>query len=157
VRSDAAGSLGRLRPISQQAGYALEQTQNNDASVRVRLAARQALWQYHLVGYRGGRPAEAGGPSMAGEPTVSAPPGPATQRPAQVSAKPVMRSPIPTRESPEPPLASPPANIAPATPVGRPVSQAPTQLIPVNPWLTSPPQNRTAMPAGGGPALPPPD
>ena len=55
VRSEAASSLGRLRPITQQAGYALEQAQNNDAMVRVRLAARQALLQYHLVGYRAGK------------------------------------------------------------------------------------------------------
>src|SRR5437764_142734 len=40
VRSEAATSLGKLRPVSQQAGYALEQAVGNDASVRVRLAAR---------------------------------------------------------------------------------------------------------------------
>src|SRR5215204_5365035 len=47
VRAEAATTLGKLRPISQQAGYALEQAQNNDAVMRVRMAARQALWQYH--------------------------------------------------------------------------------------------------------------
>src|SRR5438477_520352 len=37
VRVEAAASLGKLRPISQQAGYALEQAQNTDSSMRVRL------------------------------------------------------------------------------------------------------------------------
>jgi hypothetical protein len=60
VRSEAAASLGKLRPISQQAGYALEQAQNNDGSLRVRLAARQALFQYHIVGYRSGKPENSG-------------------------------------------------------------------------------------------------
>lgn len=158
VRSDAANSLGRLRPISQQTGYALELAQNNDASVRVRLAARQALWQYHLVGYRGGKPADAAGPSMPGLPTVSAPPGPATQQPAaHITSKPVVRGPASSRESPEPPLANPPANLVPAMPVGRPISQAPAQLIPVNPWLAPPPKNEASVPPGAGPALLPPE
>jgi hypothetical protein len=158
VRSDAASSLGKLRPISQQAGYALEQSQNNDASVRVRLAARQALWQYHLVGYRGGKPADAAGPNMPPDPTISAPPGPATQRPmSQANARPVLRGPGSSRESPEPPLATPPAGAVPAMPVGRPTSRAPAQLIPVNPWLTPPPQAQNSTPPVAGPTLAPPE
>src|SRR5437764_6834224 len=82
VRSEAAASLGKLRPISQQAGFALEQAQNNDGSMRVRMAARSALLQYHLVGYRGGRPEPPAEKDAAA--TVSAPPGPSTPaRPQQ--------------------------------------------------------------------------
>src|SRR5262245_1467923 len=75
VRAEAATTLGKLRPISQQAGYALEQSQNNDAAMRVRMAARQSLWQYHLVGYRGGKSPD-GTPapdSAAGMPRPAAP------------------------------------------------------------------------------------
>src|SRR5437660_6213362 len=40
VRSQAANSISKLRPISQQAGFALEQALQNDSSWRVRIAAR---------------------------------------------------------------------------------------------------------------------
>jgi hypothetical protein len=52
VRAEAAQSLGKMRPISQQAGMALEQALANDASMRVRLQARSSLLQYHWSGYR---------------------------------------------------------------------------------------------------------
>src|SRR5579875_1752536 len=52
VRAEAAQSLGKIRPISQQAGMALEQALANDSSMRVRLQARSALLQYHWSGYR---------------------------------------------------------------------------------------------------------
>jgi len=51
VRAEAAQTLGKLRPISQQAGLALEQALSNDASMRVRLQARSSLLQYHWSGY----------------------------------------------------------------------------------------------------------
>ncbi|HZV07310.1 MAG TPA: HEAT repeat domain-containing protein [Gemmataceae bacterium] len=52
VRTEAAQSLGKMRPISQQAGMALEQALANDSSMRVRLQARSSLLQYHWSGYR---------------------------------------------------------------------------------------------------------
>src|SRR5262245_22958723 len=58
VRAESASTIAKLRPISQQAGFALEQAASNDPAMRVRMAARQALWQYHLVGYRSGKPDE---------------------------------------------------------------------------------------------------
>src|SRR5436190_13190718 len=73
VRSEVATSIGKLRPISQQAGYALEQATANDGSMRVRMSARQALWQYHLIGYRSGKPTEMAAPPAT--PVVAAPPG----------------------------------------------------------------------------------
>jgi len=51
VRAEAAQSLGKLRPISQQAGMALEHALANDSSMRVRLQARSSLLQYHWAGY----------------------------------------------------------------------------------------------------------
>jgi hypothetical protein len=53
VRAEAAQSLGKIRPISQQAGLALEQALTGDASMRVRLQARSSLLQYHWSGYHG--------------------------------------------------------------------------------------------------------
>jgi hypothetical protein len=52
VRAEAAQSLGKIRPITQQAGLALEQALANDSSMRVRLQARSSLLQYHWSGYR---------------------------------------------------------------------------------------------------------
>jgi hypothetical protein len=51
VRAEAAQSIGKIRPISQQAGLALEQALTNDSSMRVRLQARSSLLQYHWSGY----------------------------------------------------------------------------------------------------------
>jgi hypothetical protein len=182
VRANVAESLGKLRPISQKVGYALEQAVANDGSMRVRLAARQALWQYHFVGYRSGRPTPepaTGG----GEPAVSAPPGPSTpaasmQRPAppRVAQAPHGQY----RETPEPPLADPLPAVAgggglmPAIPVSRPNTGLPTagRLIPVNPPRLQPAPASPVVPAepekagtpsspanpdsGDGPPLPPP-
>src|SRR5262249_24186660 len=51
VRAEAAQSLGKLRPVSQQAGMALEQALAKGPSMRVRLQARSSLLQYHWAGY----------------------------------------------------------------------------------------------------------
>jgi HEAT repeats len=147
VRSEAATSLGKLRPISQQAGFALEQATANDGSMRVRMAARQALWQYHLVGYRSGKPVEM--PARPAEPAVSAPPGPSTPAAAMArTSKRVATGPF--RETPEPPLAEPlPAQPAPtvaSTPAPPQRVPSPAALVPVNtPKTTAPP----AVPASG--------
>lgn len=52
VRVEAARSLGRLRPISQVGGQALEHALNKDSAMRVRLQARSSLLQYRWRGYR---------------------------------------------------------------------------------------------------------
>ncbi len=77
VRSAAAESLGRIRPISREVGYALEQARATDDSMRVRWAARTALWQYHLVGYRSQGEPKASPPigQQTGEPPLADPPG----------------------------------------------------------------------------------
>jgi hypothetical protein len=178
VRSEAAASLGKLRPISQQAGYALEQAQANDGAMRVRLSARQSLWQYHLVGYRSGKPPENPANANKASATVSAPPGPSTPAAAMPRSPAPRGTPNYARETPEPPLAVPPSAgpaSPPAVPVSRPKSLAPTQLVPVNPPKlqpapSAPPAAKSApaeapppplkltpeTPKGDGPPLPPP-
>jgi hypothetical protein len=119
VRAESASTIAKLRPINQQAGFALEQASANDPSLRVRVAAKQALWQYHLVGYRSGRPAETAdakrGPQL---PPVTA------ARPGQphVSAKNPRTGGV---ETAEPPLADSPADKTESLP-----SHAPPKLIP---------------------------
>lgn len=151
VRAEAATSLGKMRPISQQAGYALEQAQNNDGQMRVRLAARQSLWQYHLVGYRGGKADAPAAPSM--DATASSP-RPAT--PARGGSAPHYAGLL--RETAEPPLADAPPRPATAPPAP-PTRTAPPARVPV----TNPPRALAPMPpaappaqATDGPALPPP-
>lgn len=154
VRAEAASTLGKLRPISQQAGYALEQAQVNDGSMRVRLAARQALFQYHFVGYRGGKPDEnkdntqpvsgsAGTNSQSGlQGLVKTP---------QTPTRTIMTPQGPIRETAEPPLADPPVIVkrpTPATAVARPKGEAPVQLAPA--------QTPKLVPVPDGPGLPPP-
>jgi hypothetical protein len=177
VRAEVAESLGRLRPVTQKAGYALEQALANDGSMRVRMSARSALWQYNLFGYRSGKPADNPANGAGPDTGMAAPPGPSTpatamrRPPATARAGHVQQAPF--RETPEPPLADPvPPMIAvgdrstgqvPATPAARPQSGLPpAKLIPVNPPRLQPvpaapaSRQRPAAPNADGPALPPP-
>jgi len=138
VRSEVATSIGKLRPISQQAGYALEQATANDGSMRVRMSARQALWQYHLVGYRSGKPTEMSAPPAA--PVVAAAPAPSA--PAGTTRVTQRVAAGQFRETPEPPLAEPlpaPATTAPASPPPQPRG-------PANPSKSSNPPRPIAPP-----------
>jgi hypothetical protein len=58
VRAEAASSLGKIRPVSQSAGLALEQAVSNDTSMSVRLQARSALFGYRWAGYKSVRKEE---------------------------------------------------------------------------------------------------
>jgi hypothetical protein len=140
VRTEAATSLGKVRPISQQAGYALEQALNNDASMRVRMAARQALWSYHITGYRTTKPPE--------------PASDAATRPNQANGR-TGNARLTGRESPEPPLAVSPS--APALP--RPQTVVPIAPNPMRedmrPAAPSPSAPRGTAVETDGPALPP--
>lgn len=141
VRAEAASTIARLRPINPQAGYALEQAAANDPALRVRMTARQSLWQYNLLGYRSssGRAPDA----FAQTPALPVAPAPSPGRP-HVAAKPPRGMP---RETGEPPLADDPA--------------ASTSLKPVPPpTLMKPPASSTkpAKPAEPeGPSLGPPN
>jgi hypothetical protein len=146
VRSEAAETLGKVRPITSQAGYALEQVQNNDSSMRVRLAAKQALWHYHLAGYRGGNAKDgpqSSEPPLAGPNSGSPaagnrqpPPPQVNNRRTPTSVQPVSRGGI--RETAEPPLAAPSE--------ARPVMPAP-------PIITTPPSPPRSL--SHGPIDPP--
>jgi hypothetical protein len=52
VRAEAAATLSKFRPISQDVGMALERA-TKDSSFRVRWQARSSLMSYRLAGYRG--------------------------------------------------------------------------------------------------------
>ncbi len=52
VRAEAAQSLGKIRPVSDPVGEALEQSLAKDSSMRVRLQARSALLQYRWSGWK---------------------------------------------------------------------------------------------------------
>jgi hypothetical protein len=140
VRAEAAQSLGKLRPISQQAGMALEQALNSDASMRVRLQARSSLLQYHWSGYRGGikkddlthqtkEPPLADDKALPIISTTTLPPVPGRLTPQPVpgtqttsgyrpaSTPPAPFPPVPMRPTgKEPPLAPAPAPMPPTTP-----------------------------------------
>ncbi len=72
VRSEAAQSLGSLRPISQAAGLALEEALAKDSSMMVRLQARRALLSYRWAGYRSVKKDEVAMPSTKEPPLADA-------------------------------------------------------------------------------------
>ena len=106
VRAEAAESLGKLRGIHQEAGWALEQAVSKDASMRVRLQARSALLMYHMSGYHGGKHEEA--PAVQTKEPPLAEPAPSAAKPA-----PAVRGTPQRTETAPPPLAPP---LVPTTP-----------------------------------------
>jgi hypothetical protein len=144
VRAEAAQSLGKLRPVSQQAGMALEQALAKDSSMRVRLQARSALVQYHWSGYHGPKKDEP--PIQTKEPPV-APPVIQTKEPP-LALPPPMTKPPPPRIVPQPaPSPTPPAT---SSPGAKPLPAGPVQppLVPTEPPILEPPPK--------GPELTPP-
>lgn len=141
VRVEAAQALGRIRPVSQVVGDALEQALARDGSMRVRLQARSQLLQYQLAGYRAGKKPDV--------PTVNS-----TREPPLAQ---------PDRQPPPVTTAPPPAApVRASTPVIRPTPQAPVRnsqsLTPPVPMTKEPPlapPPPAPAPAGGeGPELP---
>jgi len=115
VRSEAAESLGKLRPVSKQAGWALEQALEKDPSTRVRMQARYTLLQYHWAGYKSSGKESA--VSETKEPPLSAGDG---QKPiATTPSRKQQKALKPGNETPAPPLAPaespPPPRLAPAS------------------------------------------
>jgi hypothetical protein len=51
VRSEAAQTLSKLRPVSREVAEALEHARDKDASLRVRMQARNSLLSYHWAGW----------------------------------------------------------------------------------------------------------
>jgi hypothetical protein len=161
VRTEAVQTLGRLRPVSQLVGQALEQARDKDASMRVRVQARKELLSYHWHGYRSGKPEEGTPATKEGAPSLKepplAPPAPTTPDGRSVGRNATQAfPPIPL---PDPSLGTDPRRIPPAAP-------APTVSLPLpqqGPQLPlpqqAPPAQPTEAPARAtGPALPlPPD
>jgi hypothetical protein len=120
VRAEAAQSLGKLRPVSREAGQALEQALHNDPSIRVRLQSRSALIQYHLSGYHGGKDTPPPEPAAKDPPDMPPAVNTSAKPPQRIVPQPVPTPPRPTTK--EPPLA-PPVN--PAPPPATPPTPAP--------------------------------
>ena len=72
VRADAAEALGKIKPVTQPVALALEAVQANDPTPAVRDAAKSALFQYHLNGYRSANAAPTG-TAQSSEPPFAAP------------------------------------------------------------------------------------
>lgn len=150
VRLEALSTLGKVRPISQSAGQAIEKAAAGDESWRIRLHARSVLVGYRLAGYSSKTGAEKG--------TVTAMPT-SLPRPRRVTtAEPPLADP-PARTT-EPPLlnvpqsAEPPVGglAPPAVPFPPPGTGAPALLVP------SAPSGPVLMAPGAavvGPTLPP--
>jgi hypothetical protein len=85
VRSDAADAIRQLKLVIPLAGLALETAAESDSSPHVRDAARQALWEYHLAGYRSAKGAD-GFAGQTPEPPLAKPPA----RVAKAAAAPVV-------------------------------------------------------------------
>lgn len=97
VRLEAVQSLGKVRPVTQEAGDALEQALANDASMRVRLQARSTLLQYHWAGYRSGKKPDVPPLTPNREPPLAGPDG-----------RPVVSTPTPPAPLPPPIQTMPP-------------------------------------------------
>jgi len=138
VRAEAAESLGKVRPINPRIGYALEQSLANDGAMKVRLAARTALWQYRLHGYRSGAaPADTMAGSQTAEPPLASP---VPQAPAEPMVQPTQ----PQQAAPKGRLLSRFRSPDPA----RPSTQAPTQT---QAPMAAPPATPTPLPTQAGP------
>jgi HEAT repeats len=174
VRSKAAEAIGKVRPISPEAGYALEQAIENDKSIPVRFSARLAIAQYRVLGFLGAGKGEmtvqTGEPPLAVAttnkgmpggtilrptpspvpvpgPVLTAPPGP---KPTAPSPSPGGQGMAPRPQTGEPPLAEPTRPRMP-TPVltAQPRAPAPVITIPS-------PARDAGPPVPAGPTLPAP-
>ena len=146
VRAAAASAIGATKPAVQTAGVALEQTLANDPSEAVRQASQQALWQYHLNGYRSAgvnpsSPQTAEPPLAKPKPLVASTPSKPVTAMTVSQTKP---APLPGgvyQQTAEPPLAKPRTEIQPPTP------DLVVPPLPVVPTVPS---------AGAIPSIPPP-
>jgi hypothetical protein len=180
VRSRAAESIGKVRPITAAAGYALERAASDDKSFGVRISARTALLKYKVLGHMPGTRIE-GGLAQSAEPPLATgpvikdlsggtvlrptPPPVPTDGPLPVPALPSPK-PIPDSQSAaprpaetqtdEPPLAAPRSTGSPAL-TGTPRAPAPVIVIPpAGPTKDAVTPVAPAAPPSSGPTLPPP-
>jgi hypothetical protein len=162
VRAEAAQSLGKIRPVSQAAGLALEQAQSGDDSMRVRLQARSALLQYHWAGYKSGSGKKDEPLITTKEPPLADAPEPA---PPEERSQPVIRktrisaprfAPLPVSRRVAPTAPEPaPRGAAPVPPlIGTPSGTRPLPPRPTVPTTAEPPL-APAAPTEEGPSLNP--
>jgi hypothetical protein len=120
VRSEAAHSVSKLRPVSPMVGQALEAALANDSAMRVRMSARSALLSYQWAGYRSNGKKDdplttTKEPPLADPPDKKPIPAPPTVIPARMTPvpQPAPKPPIPTQPwnppSQGPALEPPPA------------------------------------------------
>ncbi|HLN30369.1 MAG TPA: HEAT repeat domain-containing protein [Gemmataceae bacterium] len=143
VRAEAAQSLGRIRPISQQVGWVLEEA-TRDAAIRVRLQARTSLMNYRLAGYHPAKPPEpvAATPAAQGVPPIVQTRRASTYPPANVAV-------IGPNETMPPPLAQPVSGVAGTQP---PTGMPQPYVFPATPPKLQKPPTPTP---DQGPDLPP--
>ncbi|MBY0513437.1 MAG: HEAT repeat domain-containing protein [Gemmataceae bacterium] len=110
VRADAAAAIGQVKVMVPLAGVALETAAEADPSPLVRDAAQQALWEYHVIGYRSAKGAD-GIAGQTAEPPLAKPAAPRAAVPAPTPVVPVSVNPVPT------PVPQPPAAVPQPTPV----------------------------------------
>lgn len=176
VRARAAESIGKVRPISAAAGYALERAAADDKSFRVQVSARAALVKYRVLGHIPGvkidtvvqttEPplATGAGPKGNSDGTVLRPTpapvpvtGPVT--PPVLPGAPTPKAPpgSPTVEPPTAPQTGEPPLARPGTPA---VTTAPKEPRPIIVIPSPPEKGATPTPtvpaSTGGPTLPPP-
>ncbi|MCS6851052.1 MAG: HEAT repeat domain-containing protein [Gemmataceae bacterium] len=151
VRAEAAESLGKLRPVTPEAGWALQQAAANDPSLKVRWQARTALIQCQLSGLKMPKvdgpalPATpGGGPPVIVEPGARLAPTPA---PGGDPVPPVV---VPT--SPRSPGSAPATPVVPSSRPSKPLRPVPAPA----PTTTEPPLLPSGPAIDQGPVLTPP-
>jgi hypothetical protein len=139
VRIEALTSLAKIRPVSAQAGRAMEKAAADDDSVRVRLQAKASLPKYHLAGYS----SKNSGPAPGGKTQTEEPP----------LATPVFSAPPRVPQLPPPVVSAPPPVVSPPPPVV-PAPPAPKveQSVPADPPIPRPFPPVTAPPVKTAPA-----
>jgi HEAT repeat protein len=152
VRAGAAEALGRFNVVYPLAGITLEDAAESDPSPAVRGAARQALWEYHLIGYRSAKGAD----GFAGQ-TIEPPIAQPARLTDSVTAEPPTAAvaqiadllPTPTI-APLPPVGSPPGPGVPPPPSATSTSVSAVQPHPnltVEPPIARPPVLSIPVPA----------
>ncbi len=141
VRAESADTLGKLNPISQQAGQALEAARDKDTSMRVRLQARSSLLGYYWRGYKSTKPPDS--PNQGREPPLldpkadtapviqtQTPTTPRTIRATGEPSLPPVNQSLPPSKPPSPPSAPPsqPSRFSLFGP--RPMPSGPTRPVP---------------------------
>lgn len=151
VRSEAAETLGRLKPVDQATGLILETVQEADPAATVREAAKAALWQYHLNGYRSATTVADGRPQTAEPPLAARKQVAVAPKSFEVGFRPITNGvgkAATYQPTGEPPLAKSKSGAKPE-PVTTP-APLPTVAAPTPPAAAFP----MAMPAASQPAVP---